>query len=93
MRWLDGITDSINMSLGGLQELVMDREAWREELKGKVEENPPKVSEKNERKETLKVYQGYPKSQQLAFQKDRVILLYQFHLGASGLRSQRLGIP
>ena len=38
-----------------------------EELKGKVEENPPKVSEKNERKETLKVYQGYPKSQQLAF--------------------------
>lgn len=45
-----------------------------EELKGKVEENPPKVSEKNERKETLKVYQGYPKSQQLAFQKDRVTL-------------------
>ena len=46
MRWLDGITDSMDVNLSELQELVMDREAWRAVVRGVVKSRTVKNAER-----------------------------------------------
>ena len=64
MRWLDGITDSMDMSLGKLQELVMDRESWPSEVHG-VPKSWTQTSNWTERTDKIKLIKDLEKKKMM----------------------------
>ena len=87
MRWLDGITDLMDVSLGELRELVMDREAWRAAIHG-VSKSRTRLSNWTELNWTT--HYGYPKVLFLVFSFNSNHALFQWSLFSPHLRLERI---